>query len=1189
MRSTFLLLLIAVIVVPAFAEEWPMYRHDNFLTARSDGTGNLTLPEISWKYDLRGYKWYLALQASEGEHNIELHAAAGESEFKRDDLGLGRDKADLAGDGTLRPTKPYAAKILKEHPGLQTFNVQMIDGERGYCELIAFDEGEHPVWQSEEFRVFQGPHPVIADANADGQLDVVVCPHYQVAVLDGRTGETIQRLKWHDGRNYGHFIVKNIDDDPALEMCVLADFYTHIDMIDNDGTNLTLLWRKEIELKIESKSKILRPRWDCLQDLDADGKYEVVVNLYNDTGDRRWHLMIYDAISGETTLDLPGWFMEGLDDLDGDGIVELFCTETSALFVPESSHLQIINYRNGKSETRWSHPSGAWMLAEMKYPLYINSNVAHADQNIVITDLGNNEKVFYIRTPSDNEKTAPHLQSFKRDRSGAISPLWSLDCPEDSRSFLVETPGDANTKTDTLVSFHTSHPSGTVHLNGVSGEIVGQERIQPEYPQWGSLIAACLGDQNTPTIITTGGNRDVISLSVQDREPKEQWRISGAGPFAAADYDGNGSREVAMLAWQMNGEGCAQVVDSRGKLLWKQSIPGFPGPLEPWNFGTLTCLAAGRFTGENRDDLLVFARRSTMHSDEGFLLNGRSGEAVWQRDHSFDGSVNWGFGGTPVAVFDHNNDGAEDIHSLYPVNYTVVDGRNGEQLIGISAAGDDIFPKIWGAYCTPVTLDFNGDNERDILWCSQYVVGMTNLAGLTQWATPSPQQIFNDTHVITQAYPIDWNGSGEWRIAALGGPFVHCFDARSGNLLWRFPLTDKADFGLVADLNGEPGDELIVVQGDRLSAIGIRTERPELLWTFSLPSKVKDAILADIDGDRQIEITAVAMDGFLYRIDQSVIAAGANDIVLKPEEGLTFVEEPGVRITHLGFNGLYEPDCQVFYENAQPVYRLWWTTRAYADQQLTNENRWSAHVSISSDGLHFDYERGPEFATGRFTNRTDRDLLRLPDGGWRAYTLAGGGNPWYCIDSYRAGSMARDWTWEEEMRINFGNPGDWDHTGARGPEAVLLPDGSIRVYYIGWNGSEGPYVQQPKSGERWRILSAISKDGVNFTKEAGVRIDADPNAKPPNGPVSMSKPQVVRLSDGRYRMIFAAESESAFSVLFSAVSENGLSWQREPGIRLVNEQGEPVYGVCPSLVRTAEGKYRLYYDGEGGIRSAVAR
>ncbi|MFH1742513.1 MAG: VCBS repeat-containing protein [bacterium] len=852
--------------------DWPMYRHDKRLTARSDGPSDLTAPMIEWQYDLRGYRWWIGVKPGEETRRLRLSGDQPGKEFDTDcrtAWGLGRPRVDLAGDGVLQRAPAYAAKIIEDVSGLQNYAIKMIDSERGYCELKAYDRGERTAWTSEEFRVFQGPHPVIADANADGQLDVVVCPHYQVAVLDGRSGETIQQLRWHEGRNYGHFIVKNIDDDPALEMCVLADFYTHMEVIDNDGTELRLLWRKEIELKIESKSKILRPRWDCMQDLDTDGRFEVVVNLYNDTGDRRWHLMVYDALSGVTKLDLPGVFMEGLEDIDGDGKVELFCTETDALFVPASARLQMLNYETGKAAIRWTHPSGAWVTAEKTYPLFINSTVARGNKNVVITDLGQGERAFYISIPADENTEQPVLQTFRMKNTGGIESLWNCKGAANSRALNVEATRENKTgEIETLLSFQTSRTEGVVDLQGVNGEIIGQERTRPEFGNWGSLIAAQFEKNKPATVISACGNREVVALSLANDSPHEIWRQWGAGPLIASDFNGDNVREIAMLGWQPSGEGNITVCNIDGTVLWKTPVQGFPGPLEPWNFGTLTYLAAGEFTGTDHDDLLVFARRSTMHSDEGFLLDGAKGNLVWHRDHAFDGTVTWGFGGTPVAVFDHDGDGVEDIYSLYPVNYTVVKGQDGTQIIGRSAAGDDIFPGIWAAYCTPVSFDFNHDNTPELLWCSNYVLGVTNLEGSTLWGISSKQQSDDGEYTLANAYPVDWRGSGEYSIAALGGEMLHSYEPEKGQLQWRFPLSGKAKSGVVGDLNGDGRDEIVVVHGENLSCVGIQDDGPKLLWNLSFPEAVQEAICADIDSDGKLEIVVLTSHGFLYGLNQ---------------------------------------------------------------------------------------------------------------------------------------------------------------------------------------------------------------------------------------------------------------------------------------------------------------------------------
>ena len=149
-----------------------------------------------------------------------------------------------------------------------------------------------------------------------------------------------------------------------------------------------------------------------------------------------------------------------------------------------------------------------------------------------------------------------------------------------------------------------------------------------------------------------------------------------------------------------------------------------------------------------------------------------------------------------------------------------------------------------------------------------------------------------------------------------------------------------------------------------------------------------------------------------------------------------------------------------------------------------------------------------------------------------------------------------------------------------------MPDGRVRVYYIGWSGPEGPYVEDPGRDDRWRILSTTSEDGLDFARDEGIRIDVAPDGDPPHGAVAMAKPQLVRLEGGGWRMYYGAHAEGG-TFLFSATSNDGLTWEREPGIRVVDADGNPVYAKYPSLVRTADGRLRLYYDGNGGVRSAV--
>ena len=87
----------------------------------------------------------------------------------------------------------------------------------------------------------------MADANNDGQPDIIIAMHYRIVVLNGATGATIDNLKYYNGRNYGFLGAANIDGDPEPEFCIISDFAQHIEVIDNQNGKLSLKWMTRFE------------------------------------------------------------------------------------------------------------------------------------------------------------------------------------------------------------------------------------------------------------------------------------------------------------------------------------------------------------------------------------------------------------------------------------------------------------------------------------------------------------------------------------------------------------------------------------------------------------------------------------------------------------------------------------------------------------------------------------------------------------------------------------------------------------------------------------------------------------------------------------------------------------------------------------------------------------------------------
>jgi hypothetical protein len=122
---------------------------------------------------------------------------------------------------------------------------------------------------------------------------------------------------------------------------------------------------------------------------------------------------------------------------------------------------------------------------------------------------------------------------------------------------------------------------------------------------------------------------------------------------------------------------------------------------------------------------------------------------------------------------------------------------------------------------------------------------------------------------------------------------------------------------------------------------------------------------------------------------------------------------------------------------------------------------------------------------------------------------------------------------------------------------VDLPDGKMRMYYKGANS------MNPGPGQSiHKIYSAISSDGLTFQKE-GLRIDSETNGD--NGWASV--PDAIILPDGRVRIYYVTAAGMEHGI-GSAISSDGLNFEKEPGIRVPNL-------VDPALIRIS-GKYILF-------------
>lgn len=131
-------------------------------------------------------------------------------------------------------------------------------------------------------------------------------------------------------------------------------------------------------------------------------------------------------------------------------------------------------------------------------------------------------------------------------------------------------------------------------------------------------------------------------------------------------------------------------------------------------------------------------------------------------------------------------------------------------------------------------------------------------------------------------------------------------------------------------------------------------------------------------------------------------------------------------------------------------------------------------------------------------------------------------------------------------------------------DVVQVSDNQWRMYYA---------IQPEVQGHQFEVFSATSTDGKSWTQESGIR------------KTMATFPEVIKLSDGRYRMYFQQAG-----VIKSAISSDGLSFTDETGTRIdtANSEGLTFDNVAaPTIVQQDDGTFVLVYRGTINTRYAA--
>jgi len=209
--------------------------------------------------------------------------------------------------------------------------------------------------------------------------------------------------------------------------------------------------------------------------------------------------------------------------------------------------------------------------------------------------------------------------------------------------------------------------------------------------------------------------------------------------------------------------------------------------------------------------------------------------------------------------------------------------------------------------------------------------------------------------------------------------------------------------------------------------------------------------------------------------------------------------------------------------------------------------------AISNDGLNFVKEPGVRISpgTGFESNVCDPTVVDLPDGKTRMYYKGADSQnpgPGQSIHKIYSAISSGGLTFQKEgLRIDSETNGD--NGWASVPDAIILPDGRVRIYYV--TGAEMQHG----------IGSAISSDGLNFVKETGIRV--------PN----LVDPALIRIAD-KY-VLFVASIDERFAKVPKGIYHMESSDGIEFGEPIAVFQEDSVYD--PSVLKINENAIRVFY------------
>lgn len=902
------LVLGSVRVADAQNLDWPMYRRDAQNTGYCPVAAAGGTPSIAWQTWTGYYEGYVEVAFGTAG---SATCALGPTTFGSDYLTLNAARygiqrlADVCGNSTtlaiaedtmnagalecmtgnglplgsgdlVENTRTRIAKVLPGSKGLQM--VQFEDGlltmmtpDTGYAPtakgyLWSFDKDgtKRLVWETTPEPMCEGPLVTLADVSGKGQLDVVVTTWYRVMVFDGLTGVKKWECRWDNGRNYGYTEVGDLNGDGHPEVVVLGDYMIQMSVLTSDGNSLKLKWSKAIDYNVFQKKVVIHTGVSPVADLNGDGKKELIVSVYNQTGDCRWHVMIYDAFTGKPLADLPDWHVDGVVDLNGDGKSELLLGKTNALAQAVNGPLAIGRFLSGRLTLQAVPTAGRWLTTTLaSYPLNKATIAAPRGVTAAVVPCGSGKKAA-IAIQGAADLSAQTVYAYGMLSTGAPAKIWRCSLPAGVTvtGRGIYDPG-AGAAGSLLLCVSSSLVSpGNVTASGCSVTTDAWARKGRSTSPMPIVATLKQGDLPTTLFETAPNTLQALKPASAGQQPVPIWTSPGRGAafnwpltqgVVAADVFGDGNKVILAAGQDPTGMPSLLALAADGSTRYRHVFQRFNGAAPTTNTGGMLYWKVGHYLSPTSLSVLVTLRRSVLHTEETCLLDVVNNKEVWWQSNIGQR----GCGGGLFANADLRGTGQDDVIGGFPDIVYGLNGGDGNILSWKAYEANDLGgwtgyedPIVWKLKQSGVNMIFqaSGPNPYD-------VIGRTLDSNLTMvWHTA----YMKGSTVMPAFGDLDGDGLDELGAILTAPTSLHqmfnCFDAASGKLKWQLDMGAGAPTDMLSCPRPGGGAEFIFAVGTKITAVVGNGTKGQILWQLTMPDKVVNMILADADGDGRLEL-----------------------------------------------------------------------------------------------------------------------------------------------------------------------------------------------------------------------------------------------------------------------------------------------------------------------------------------------